>query len=95
MLVKKSLVGYCMISLLAINTIYQHQSVMTTQAAFQTYQNPGMQLRLEQSSMDAMKKAMQQFLPHYLNSDLNLPTEYELKFSLCDFLSWHFQWTNI
>ena len=55
-----------------------------------------MQIRLEQQSLDAMKKAMQKFLPHYFNDDINFPTEYEFDFGLYfNFLTWHFLWTNI
>ena len=48
----------------------------TTNAAYQKGMNPGMQLRLDQTSIDNFKKAMKAFLPHYFNVDLNLPDHY-------------------
>jgi len=38
--------------------------------------NPGMALRLEQSTVDAFKRSISDFLPHYVYSDMLLP-EYE------------------
>lgn len=56
----------------------------------------GMQLRLEQASVDSFKKAMQAFFPHYLNVDLQLPTEYHYTVGLfLDFLSYKIDWTDI
>lgn len=50
--------------------------------------NPGMQLRLDEKSLNGFKKAMQKFLPHYVNADLNLPTKYHYAIGFFfDFLS--------
>ena len=58
--------------------------------------NPGMIMRIEQHSINQVKNAMQEFLPHYLNFDMKLPTEYEYSFSLLfDLLVWNVKWTNI
>jgi hypothetical protein len=58
--------------------------------------NPGMQLRMEQKTLDAFKKSMKRFLPQYVNTDLNLPTEYHYEFGLfLDILSYEVDWTNI
>jgi len=39
---------------------------------------------------------MHQFLPHYVNVDLDLPKEYHYKLGLFfDFLTYHIDWTNI
>jgi len=58
--------------------------------------NPGMIMRIEQHSINQVKKAMEEFLPHYLNVDMQLPTEYEYTFSLMfDLLVWNVKWTNI
>lgn len=58
--------------------------------------NPGMQLRMEQKTLDAFKKSMRRFLPKYVNTDLNLPTEYHYEFGLfLDILSYEVDWTNI
>jgi hypothetical protein len=35
--------------------------------------NPGVAVRLEQKTIDSFKKAMEIFLPHYINVDLPLP----------------------
>ena len=59
--------------------------------------NPGMQLRLEQTTIDSMKKAVERFLPQYVNTDLGLPEEYHYSFGLFGFglLEWKVDWTNI
>ena len=55
-----------------------------------------MQLRMEQKTLDAFKKSMKRFLPQYVNTDLNLPTEYHYEFGLfLDILSYEVDWTNI
>lgn len=35
--------------------------------------NPGMALRLEQSTVDTFKNSIKDFLPHYVYSDMMLP----------------------
>lgn len=43
-----------------------------------------------------MAKAMQKFLPHYLELDAHFPTKYHYKLGFFfDFLSYTFDWTNI
>jgi hypothetical protein len=44
--------------------------------------NPGIMIRLEQRTINSFKNAMEQFLPYYLNFDINLPHEYHYKFAL-------------
>ena len=61
---------------------------------------PGMQVRLEQASINGFKSAMQKFLPHYFNTDLNLPKEYKYEFGMFpgmffDWLSYKIEWTDI
>jgi len=96
-LIRKSIVGYAIISMLAIQTIMHTQSQShLAMGAYTTGMNPGMQIRLEQKSLDALKMAMQRFFPHYFNADINFPREYEFDFGLyVDFLTWHFKWSNI
>ena len=36
--------------------------------------NPGMALRVESSTINAFKRSMQDFFPHYVYSDMMLPT---------------------
>ena len=38
--------------------------------------NPGMLLKLDITSIDAMKMVLGEFLPKYLMVDMNLPHEY-------------------
>jgi len=59
--------------------------------------NPGMQVRLEQDTLDALKQSLGKFLPEYINHDLDiLPREYEFEFGLFfEFLTWHFRYTDI
>lgn len=58
--------------------------------------NPGMALRLEQKTINSWKRAMQGFLPHYINFDLNLPKQYTYHVGLLfDFLTWTIEWTDI
>jgi hypothetical protein len=58
--------------------------------------NPGMQLRMEQSTLTSMRSAMSEFLPEYINADLKLPDEYHYEFGLFfEILSYTVDWTNI
>lgn len=58
--------------------------------------NPGMQIRLEQATVEGLKKAMARFLPRFIKYDVKLPTELEYRFdSGIGLLDWHFRWTNI
>ena len=58
--------------------------------------NPGMALRLEQKTIDAFKRSMQDFFPHYVVADMNLPTEEMYHFSwLFGYVQWTVQWTYI
>ena len=66
------------------------------QSAYNQGMNPGMQLRLEQQTINAFKKAMETFLPHYINVDMQLPTTYHYEFGLFfNLLKWKINWTNI
>jgi len=58
--------------------------------------NPGMALRLEQDTIQAWKKAMVEFLPHYINHDIELPNKYSYTVGLLfDFLTWKIDWRDI
>lgn len=66
------------------------------QAEYKSGMNPGMILRLEQSSINSFKRAMEEFLPHYINVDLDLPKQYHYEFGLFfNLLRWEITWTNI
>ena len=67
-----------------------------TVAAYNTGMRPGMQLRVEQRTIDSFKRAMESFLPHYFNFDMNFPSEYHYHFStFFDMIAWEFDWNNI
>jgi len=58
--------------------------------------NPGMAMRLEQRTFEAFKRAMVDFLPHFINYDVEWPTLYSYKFSLLfDWLNMTFNWRDI
>jgi len=58
--------------------------------------NPGMQIRLEQDTVDKMKIAMGRFLPQYTHLDAHLPENLEYNFDWgLGALSWNFKWENI
>lgn len=55
--------------------------------------NPGMQLRIEQKTIDAFKKACEEFLPHFIAVDLGLPKEYSYELGLFfNLLKWKIDW---
>jgi hypothetical protein len=61
---------------------------------------PGIAIRLEQSTVDAFKNAMQAFLPQYIEHDAQLPTNYSYKVGLeigflTDLVTWSWDWTDI
>jgi hypothetical protein len=37
--------------------------------------NPGMALRVEQKTIEALKRTMVDFLPYYVEADMKLPTQ--------------------
>jgi hypothetical protein len=58
--------------------------------------NPGMQIRVEQQTLDALKRSMEFFLPRYFNEDLDLPKEFHTEFSLLgSFVPCTIDWTDI
>jgi hypothetical protein len=58
--------------------------------------NPGIMLRLEQKTITQFKKAMEKFLPDYLNYDMKLPHEYSYNFEwLVGLIKWSIMWKNI
>ena len=58
--------------------------------------NSGMQIRLEEDTIEGLKNVMARFMPRYLAYDANLPTDFEYKFDNgIGLLDWHFVWSNI
>ena len=89
----KSIAGCFFVTLLLTQTFIDGVARATV---YENGMNPGMLLRVEQSSIYAMQKAMSEFLPRYINHDMNLPTEYSYEFSLFfDILVWKYHWKNI
>ena len=84
-----------LIALLASSSLNeQHTAVQAAQYA--NGMNSGMALRLEQKTIESFKRAMQGFLPHYINADLSLPKTYQYNVGfLFDFLTWTVNWKNI
>ena len=84
-----------LIALLASTSLNeQHTAVQAAQYA--NGMNSGMALRLEQKTIESFKRAMQGFLPHYINADLQLPKTYQYNVGfLFDFLTWTVNWKNI
>jgi hypothetical protein len=90
-------VAYTIISMLAIQSLF-HSScdLQMVQAAYTKDMFPGMALRLEQKTLDSLKRAMKNFLPHYFNADINFPKNYEFDFGLpIKMFTYHAHWTNI
>lgn len=57
---------------------------------------PGMIMRLQQPTVNSFKKAMEEFLPHYINYDLDMPEHYHYEFGLFfNLLQWKIDWKNI
>ena len=66
------------------------------EAKYSVGMNPGIMVRLEQNTINQFKNAMEQFLPHYMNFDVNLPHEYHNKFNLFfDSFRMSLDWNNI
>lgn len=62
--------------------------------------NPGLAIRLEQSTFDAFKGAMQDFLPKYIEHDAQLPQNYDYTIGLdippfTEFLTYKIHWDKI
>lgn len=65
-------------------------------SAYDSGMRPGMQLRLEQRTINSFKRAMETFLPHYFNFDLQFPNHYHYDFGiLFDLIEWQIDWTDI
>ena len=97
--VRRSLVGTLLISILSLNMIVtDYKSVVhAAKSEFKTGMNPGMAIRLEQQTVEAMKRAMQEFLPNYVQHDIGLPktAEYAIRPWDISWLSWEWNWTDI
>lgn len=97
----QSIVGKCLIALIISQAIFT--DVENIQSSARVWNpdgmDPGMILRIDQGSVNGFKKAMYKFLPHYLETDMPWPTEYEFYVGLGDvlwgLLTWHVTWTNI
>jgi hypothetical protein len=95
-LFKKSIVAQVLIVLFVSQMAINHQNELQVRAAYVSGMNPGMQLRMEQKTLDAFKKSMQRFLPQYVNHELPLPSTYHYDFGLFfDLLSYQVDWTDI
>jgi hypothetical protein len=58
--------------------------------------NPGMALRVEQRTIEAFKRSMADFFPHYVVADMQLPTREKYDFSwLFEYVQWTVEWSDI
>ena len=61
--------------------------------------NPGFMVRLEQKSVNGLKFAFQDFFPHFIERDMNLPASFEFDIGMGDVMGGIFQrtvtWTEI
>ena len=93
---KKSTLAQVLIVMFVSQTAINHQNELQVRAAYSSGMNPGMQLRLEQKTLDAFKMSMQKFLPTYVNHELPLPDTYHYEFGLFfDLFSYTVDWTDI
>ena len=61
-------------------------------------ENAGMQIRLEQDTIEGLKKSMVRFLPRYIDLEMvkDFPTTYNFTFATgIGLFDWHFRWSNI
>ena len=58
--------------------------------------NPGMMLRVEENSIEAMKRSLSNHLSSFVSNNLELPEEYHYEYeSKIPGFSWQIDWTNI
>ena len=92
---KINLISKCILAMLATSSLNNKQNEVQA-AQYANGMNSGMALRLEQKTIESWKRAMQSFLPHYINADLELPKTYKYKVGfLFDFFTWTVNWANI
>lgn len=95
-LLRKSIIKQSIIALFLGQMTLSKQGGLEVQAAYTSGMNPGMQMRLEQKTVNTLKTSMEQFLPKYVNTNLNMPTEYHYEFGMfLDILTWKVDWTDI
>ena len=58
--------------------------------------NPGMALRIEQRTIEAFKRSMADFFPHYVVADMALPKREKYDFNwLFEYVQWTVEWSDI
>ena len=62
--------------------------------------NPGVAVRLETDTFNALKVAMQEFLPTYIEHDYGLPSEFDYSIGIggdmpYNLFTWNFHWEHI
>jgi len=97
---RKSLIAKIFIALIVTQAFINIQNspslVQMAMAKHEIGMNPGMQLRVRSQQLESFKKAMQNFFPHYLNVDYDLPKTYSYEVDMFfDLLTWDVEWTNI
>ena len=100
---KKNLIASFLLALTITNFGVKHSVKAYNEPAFEfipggweLQQAPGMGIRMEQHTVDAFKKAMQEFFPTYFAADMNLPQRYQYQLNfLLDAITWNIQWYDI
>ena len=70
--------------------------ISTAQAEFKVGMDPGMAIRIEQGTMNAMKSALKDLLPKVAKHKVGLPSNFHYKVGLfVDWLSYHVNITDI
>lgn len=67
-----------------MNLLIQFQLILLIQfvgGEWRSGHNPGILVRIEKDSFAGLTAVMSQIMPAYINTDLNLPTDYEYRYS--------------
>ena len=89
-----------LVALIAMTLLQTAKTKVDPFVKTNTIPTAGMAIRLEESTFNHLRHGMQEFLPTYIEHDLDLPTEYNYTFGVqsgifTDLLTWKFEWTNI
>ena len=57
----------------------QADTAVNRTGKFEIGNYPGMIMRIDESNINQMKRALQEFLPHYLDVDYRMPESYSYK----------------
>ena len=70
--------------------------ISSSQSVWRRDMNPGMMLRVDEFSLEAMKSVMSRFLPVYVHEDLGMPKEFHYEYdSKIPGADWQMDWEDI